>query len=196
MFESIFKNVVFHFNKKHLEDPTIPMWSLKGGGKTFYVNHVTCSMPWSTKETINNAHTKGSIKVGKSLLTIDDENNADLREPTMKDVIRVTSEKTKNYARIIIEGKKDAVETYMIENEIKYTPMKTVFSSCGRFQYSICDIKKKDDLVVMALALYGQYRVLQPNEIYYKAYENPELLNQLDADYYNDEIEDDFNDVE
>lgn len=194
MFEGICKNVVFHFNKKYLEDPSIPMWSIKTQGRTFYVNHVTCNMPWSTKETGENQHTKGSIKVGKSLLTIDDDNNAELREPTMKDVIRVMAEKTKNYARILIEGKKDAVEAYMIENEIKYTPIKTVFSSCGSFQYSICDIKKKDDLVVMSVALYGQYRVLQPNEVYYKAYENPELLNQLDADYYDDEIEDNFND--
>ncbi len=187
MVELICKNVVFHFNKKHIEDPTIPMWVLKAGGKSYYVNHVTCSIPWSTKETPENSHTKGSIKVGKSLLTIDDDNNADLREPTLKDTVRVAAERTKHYARIIIHGKKDMIETYMKDNEIAYTPIKTVYSSCGSYEYSICDVKKKEDLTVMALAWHGQYRILQPNEIYYKAYENDQIFNQLDAEYYDDD---------
>ena len=67
------KDVVFHFNKKHLEDPSIPMWVLKTKGESYYVNHVDCNMPWSTKETPDNSHTKGSLKVKDCLLVIDDE---------------------------------------------------------------------------------------------------------------------------
>lgn len=65
------KEVVFHFNKAHLTDQTIPMWVLKFHGETYYVNHVECNVPWSTKETPDNSHTKGSIKVKRCLVRID-----------------------------------------------------------------------------------------------------------------------------
>lgn len=65
------KEVVFHFNKKHLEDPEIPMWILKAKGQTFYVDHVDCDKGWSTKETPDNPSTKGSLRVKKCILTID-----------------------------------------------------------------------------------------------------------------------------
>jgi len=68
--------VVFHFNKKHLEDSSIPMWVLKAKGQTYYVNHVDCNKPWSTKETPNNPSTKGAIKVKKCILKIDNDHNA------------------------------------------------------------------------------------------------------------------------
>lgn len=76
MIECACKNIVFHFNKKHLEDPAVPMWVLKTHGQTFYVNHVTCELPWSTKETPDNDHTKGSLKIKECMLTIDCDNNA------------------------------------------------------------------------------------------------------------------------
>jgi len=78
------KNLVFHFNKKHLEDETIPMWVIKANGETHYVNHVTAKIPWSTKETPASDHTKGSIKFKRCLLTIDDENCATLSEDNEK----------------------------------------------------------------------------------------------------------------
>jgi hypothetical protein len=53
---------VFHFNKHHLVDNTVPMWVLKAKGNTYYVKHVTSTVGWSTKETPNNPHTKGSLK--------------------------------------------------------------------------------------------------------------------------------------
>ena len=67
------KDVIFHFNKKHLEDPSIPMWCLKTKGETFYVKHVDCNVPWSTKETPDNPATKGSIKIKNCTLEINDE---------------------------------------------------------------------------------------------------------------------------
>lgn len=70
------EEIVFHFNKKHLEDPTVPMWVVKCRGDTHYVNHVDVSpgVGFSTKETPDNPHTKGSIKF-KANLEINNENN-------------------------------------------------------------------------------------------------------------------------
>lgn len=192
MFEAVYRNIVFHFNKKHLEDSTIPMWVVKGGGKSYYVEHVSCDIPWSTKETPTNSHTKGSIKVDKVLLTIDDDNHAKMTTPTVKDIVRLTAEKTKEYARIVIMGKKDDIQDYMISHNIAHTQIKTVYSSCGSYEYSICDIKKKGDLTMLALAFNEKYRLLQPNEIYYKAYENEQILRGLDADYFESEDDEDI----
>lgn len=72
------RDLVFHFNKKHLEDETIPMWVIKFHGETMYVDHVEADMPWSTKETTDNPHTKGSIKFKEVLLQIDEHNCARL----------------------------------------------------------------------------------------------------------------------
>lgn len=68
--------MVFHFNKAHLSDPTIPMWILKFKGETHYVNHVECNASWSTKETPDNPSTKGSLKIKNVDVTIDDDFNA------------------------------------------------------------------------------------------------------------------------
>lgn len=70
------KDIVFHFNKGHLTDPTIPMWVLKTKGQSFYVHHVDCQMPWSTKETPDNPATKGSLKIKNCLLTINEQQEA------------------------------------------------------------------------------------------------------------------------
>lgn len=68
----------FHFNKKHLEDSNIPMWVIKTKGKTFYVNHVTSLVPWSTKETPDHPSTKGALRVKKCRVAIDAEGHATL----------------------------------------------------------------------------------------------------------------------
>ncbi len=94
---------MFHFNKKHLEDQTIPMWVLKTHGETFYVNHVNCELPWSTKETSDNSHTKGSIKVKDCLLTIDDDNLATISKITIYDKIRLRNQRL-GITRILWRG--------------------------------------------------------------------------------------------
>lgn len=66
--------VVFHFNKKHLEDPTIPMWVVKCKGETYYVDHLDSKIGFSTKETPESNHTKGSLQF-KGTLTIENINN-------------------------------------------------------------------------------------------------------------------------
>ena len=69
-------DIIFHFNKAHLSNPKIPMWVIKVKGKTYYVNHVDFhQISFSTKETPDNMHTKGSLKF-KGYLYIDDNNNA------------------------------------------------------------------------------------------------------------------------
>ncbi len=66
--------IIFHFNKKHLTDPNIPMWVIKCRGDTHYVHHVDVSpgVGFSTKETPDNPHTKGSIKI-KGYLTLEED---------------------------------------------------------------------------------------------------------------------------
>jgi len=54
--------IVFHFNKAHLKDKSIPMWVIKHKGKTYYVNHVNSTVGFSTKETPDNEHTQGSLQ--------------------------------------------------------------------------------------------------------------------------------------
>ena len=172
------KDVVFHFNKKHLEDPSIPMWVIKTKGESYYVNHVDCSIPWSTKETPDNSHTKGSIKVKDCLLVIDDENNAILSKLTQQDKIRLHNE-ANGITRIIFswQNKKD-LESAIKQSKIKHGPFKQVSGGCGS-RYFVTDIYKKAELSFLTLSAGESFRVLMPNEYLYKAYDDPDY----DPDY-------------
>lgn len=69
--------VIFHYNKKHNEDQSVPPWVLKVKGHSFYVNHfdIMPNVGFSTKETPDNPHTKGSLKiVGRLTITEEDGN--------------------------------------------------------------------------------------------------------------------------
>ena len=70
------ERIIFHFNKAHLQDPSIPMWVLKHKGETYYVNHVEVEpgVGFKTKETPENPHTKGSIQI-KGKLEITEKDN-------------------------------------------------------------------------------------------------------------------------
>ena len=70
------ETIVFHFNKGHLQDQTIPMWVIKYKGKTYYVDHLDVSegVGFTTKETPDNSSTKGSMKF-KGVLTLFDKDN-------------------------------------------------------------------------------------------------------------------------
>ncbi len=48
------------------------MWVLKAKGQTYYVKHVQANIPFSTKESPDNPHTKGSIKFKNCNILIDD----------------------------------------------------------------------------------------------------------------------------
>jgi len=64
--------IIFHFNKKHLEDPNIPMWVIKCKGETHYVHHVNVDkgVGFSTKETPDNPSTfyKFVIFINKNIM--------------------------------------------------------------------------------------------------------------------------------
>lgn len=162
------KDVVFHFNKKHLEDETIPMWVLKFHGETYYVNHVECNVPWSTKETPNNSHTKGSIKVKDVLLTIDDDNNANLTNLTIFDKIRLRNQKL-GITRIMFRPN-SAIHNALKKNELKHSPFKNILGRCAT-GFVICDLLDKSELTFATLK-YDDFRVLQPNESYYQEYDD------------------------
>jgi hypothetical protein len=55
------------------------MWTIKHKGETYYVHHLTSHIGFSTKETPENEHTKGSLKF-KGKLKIYEENNQILAE--------------------------------------------------------------------------------------------------------------------
>jgi len=195
MLELACKSAVFHFNKKHLTDPTVPMWIIKASGKSYYLNHVTSNMPWSTKETIDNPHTKGSIKFKDVYMVIDDDNCATLSPVTPGILARVRAI-MKKYTRILIPSSyQKTVQSYLKDNEIKHTTFKTVHGGCGS-SFSICDIMNENDVIQMKLSIHNDaLRILMPNEPMYKVYDDPELLANFDADYYDydgdpDEFED------
>ena len=51
--------IVFHYNKKHNEDTSIPPWIIKFKGETYYINHLDIEpgVGFSTKESPDNEHT-------------------------------------------------------------------------------------------------------------------------------------------
>lgn len=65
------RTIDFHFNKGHLQDPSIPMWVVKTKGQSFYVNHVESNATWTTRETPEGS-TKGSIRFKNCFLKIED----------------------------------------------------------------------------------------------------------------------------
>jgi hypothetical protein len=180
---------VFHFNKKHLEDQTIPMWIIKLKGESYYVDHVDCSVPWSTKETPENSHTKGAIKIKNCLVQIDESNCATIKTLTKTDEIRI-SNKEKGITRVIVSESnfggiklRDTLKT----SNIKHGPIKTIGGACTRTMY-ITDIFNEADVTYLALVLSDtDFRVLKSNEGYYIRYDN----DNLDIDYYDDDNDDD-----
>ena len=196
MIELACTDVIFHFNKKHLEDTTIPMWVLKTKGTAYYVNHVDCQMPWSTKETPDNSHTKGSLKIKHCLLTIDDNNNATLSKLTEVDKSRLRN-REKGITRVMITGSKlNEFNDALKQNNIKHAPIKTLYGSCGT-RFYITDILAKSHMTMLSLALDNTvFRILQENESYYKMYDDPEYAknNDLWDKYDEDEDEEDETD--
>lgn len=175
------KDLVFHFNKGHLTDETIPMWVIKTHGESFYVNHVTSQLNWSTKETPDNERTKGSIKFKECLLQIDPENNATISTLNLYDKIRLRNQKL-GITRIMF-GWGSKMHLALKDNEFKHSPFKNVEGSCGT-SYIICDLLKKEEATLAALKYQG-WRIIKPNEAYYTAYDNKGTI------WENEELDDD-----
>ncbi len=64
--------IVFHFNKAHNQDKTIPQWVIKHKGQSYYVNHVSSKVGFETKETPDSEHTKAAIQFKGKLKIIED----------------------------------------------------------------------------------------------------------------------------
>lgn len=178
-------DVVFHFNKKHLEDPTVPMWVLKSHGVTFYVNHVDAEVPWSTKETPDNNHTKGSLKFKNCKLTIDDDNCATLSKLSLLDFSLPHPKVV--HARIIC-GYSNTFHHALLKGEFKHSKIKNIEGGCGT-SYIVCDLLDKDEALIALLKYGNSYRVLAENEKYYQEYDKK-------SDHIYAEYEDDDEDIE
>ena len=201
------KDIIFHFNKKHLEDPSIPMWVIKAKGQTMYVNHVTCQVPWSTKETPDSTHTKGAIKIKNALLTINDNNEAEITPLTAHDIVRLKNQE-KGYQRILVPwSRQREILDWCKQTKVKHGVFKSVQGGCGSSFY-VTDIMDRNGMAQLALTFTPQdYRILNPNEAYYQAYDDPVLLARINTDpdgylarinadpdgYYGDPDEDDEN---
>lgn len=178
---------MFHFNKKHLEDQTIPMWVLKTHGETFYVNHVHCKLPWDTKETPDNPHTKGSIKIKESLLKIDDDNCATIDALTIFDKIRLRNQRL-GITRIMWNGNK--MDKILETEKVKHSPFKKVYGACAT-AYTVCDILDPHAVTVLGLKYSGDFRILMPNEPQYKAYDDKKLWEKMQKQFENEEYGED-----
>lgn len=141
------------------------MWVIKARGETFYVNHVDCNVPWSTKETPDNPSTKGSIKVKDCLLTIDDNNCATITKLSIIDKHRLANQESRTR---IITNYASEMHTALIDGGFKHSKLKTVSGGCGA-EFVICDLLDKREVTFAALKY--NFRILMPNEEYYKAYD-------------------------
>jgi hypothetical protein len=157
------------------------MWVIKTHGESFYVNHVTSQLNWSTKETPDNERTKGSIKFKECLLTIDPDNNAIISNLSLIDKVRLRNQKL-GITRIIFSWG-SPIHKALSNNELKHSPFKNVEGGCGS-SFIICDLLKKEEATLAALKYQG-WRILKPNEAYYQAYDQKGTIwEEEDIDIY------------
>jgi hypothetical protein len=173
------------------------MWVLKFHGETYYVNHVECNVPWSTKETPDNSHTKGSIKVRDCLLQIADNNEAKISPITEIDKARIRNTK-KGITRVTVSERNwggQKLRKLLREKKIKHGPIKTIGGACTT-SFHITDIFNEQDVTYLALMLSDtDFRKLMPNEGYYRMYDDPKYQGtgdiDLDAEDWSDDDEND-----
>lgn len=177
MIEIAAKEVVFHFNKKHLEDATIPAWVLKCNGKTWYVNHVTCELPWSTKETPNNSHTKGAIKVKRAWVQIDDLNNATLVKLTRD---HEKQAKVKAQEAVIVGWINARWSSHM--DQVPHSEIQLLESGGCSADWWACELYSEEDWAAINLQLYPHVRRFMPNEWQFKDYQSGMGTSMHDVD--------------
>ena len=144
------------------------MWVIKTHGETFYVTHVSADIAWSTKETPDNSHTKGSIKVKDVLLCIDDENCAHISTLTLVDKFRLRNQRL-GITRIMFRPT-SAMHKALQANEYKHSPFKYIRGACAS-SFIICDLLNKNE-TLLARIKYDDWREVKPNESYYTEYDN------------------------
>jgi hypothetical protein len=142
------------------------MWCISAKGSTYYVNHVVCSVPWSTRESKSNPHTKGSIKLKNCLITIDDDNVATITTLTLEDKLRVF----KRDAIRIITSSGGQLKNILLTKNIKHSKIQIFGGGCSTTWY-VCDILVPSHFTMLSLLL-PNIRQLMANEDYYKWYDN------------------------
>lgn len=158
-------------------------------GQTFYVEHVEANLPWTTKETPTNVRTKGAIKFKDCLLTIDSENCAKLTVLTKADEIRIRNSE-RGITRIITKW--GAALTEALKSlDIKHGPIQRIGGGCGSNFY-ITDIFNKEDMTTLTLSMIGRtdFRIVMPNEAYYRWYDDNSTPVPDDGEEYYDDDED------
>ena len=159
------------------------MWVLKSHGVTFYVNHVTANIPWTTKETPDNTHTKGSLKFKDCKLSIDRDNNATLGKLGLLDR-KLPHPYIAN--RILASNGGDFYRALKAD-EFRHSEIKYVRGGCGS-SFIVCDLLDKNEALMAALKYSGKFRLLTPNEKYYFDYETSEVIYETEEDY--DDLDD------
>jgi hypothetical protein len=139
-------------------------------------------MPWSTKETSDNPHTKGSIKFKNCKLVIDDDNNATISKLGLLDYSLPTPHPPQ--VRILARYGSD-FHTALMNKEYPRSEIKEVIGACHS-SYIVCDMDEK--YATLAALKYNDFRILAPNEYLYKAYDNKGKY--IDDDYYDESLED------
>jgi hypothetical protein len=163
------------------------MWIVMAKGETYYVEHVSANIPWTTKETPSNVRTKGAIKFKDCLITIDEENCATISVLTIHDEIRIRN-REKGITRVITKWG-DKLQQILKKGNIKHGPIKSVGGSCSTTFY-IVDILVPSHLTLLTIAMApADVRVLMPNEAYYKMYDDPKYLDRdyIDEDLYDED---------
>jgi len=160
-------------------------------GQTFYVNHVDANLPWTTKETPDNVRTKGAIKFRDCLVTIGEDNCANIQVLTKADEIRIRNrERGITRLQIYFHTKwQDMLDRL----GIKHGPIKRFSGGCGR-QYHVIDILSKEHMMLLSLGADqpNMYRIISPIESLYKMYDDPSF--ELDADDEDSDDEDESED--
>ncbi len=70
----------------------------------------------------------------------------------------------------------------MKKDEYQHSKIKEVTGGCGS-SFIVCDILDKDEGLLMRLKYGTEFRVLSPNEVYYKEYDKAGDFIYEDADY-------------
>jgi hypothetical protein len=163
------------------------MWVVKTQGKTFYVHHVECNVPWTTKETPLNSHTKGSIKIRNCVLTIDQQNSAVINRPTIGDRWRLGKTQVKPIRLLIGNQYGDTFAQLALRLGVEHGPLKEVVGSCGS-KYHVTEIWQEQDITTLILALpANSLRLLAENERYYTDYDSDRSWIPEDEDDEDDQ---------
>lgn len=155
----------------------MPMWVIKTHGVTFYVNHVTAEIPWTTKETPDNEHTKGSLKFKRCRLSIDEDNCATLSKLRLVDKLLPTPHRV--VARIIAP-RDDEFHNALKRMEFKHSKIKYITGMCSN-GFIVCDLLDESEVTFAGLKYHDEFRILNSNEQYYKAYDESD--GYIDIDY-------------